>query len=156
MTGKNPHWGPVGDETPTGDGDKVFSPCNVEWGRDVSGDGAGEYAPHLQLALLPSLNKGMVYYLVWMSGTLYAVEAWVAEPYHTRVFFPINVFDKLTIYMTSCSEVKEETGEEDGMQENSPRKIDKTLATLEAITVCLNWGQIFSLSYKTHQHMVIA
>jgi len=55
--------------------------------------------------------------------------------------------------MTSCFEVKEES---DKRQENSLREIDKTLATLEAIPVRLNWGQIFSPPNEMHQHMVTA
>jgi len=34
-------------------------------------------------------------------------------------FFPVNIFDKLVVNITSCSEVEEEIGEEDGRQENS-------------------------------------
>ena len=55
--------------------------------------------------------------------------------------------------MTSCFEVKEES---DKRQENSLGEIDKTLATLEAIPVRLNWGQIFSPPNEMHQHMVTA
>jgi len=53
--------------------------------------------------------------------------------------------------MTSCFEVEEESNKR---QENSLGKIDKTLAALEAIPVCLNWGQIFSLPNKRCRHMV--
>jgi len=34
--------------------------------------------------------------------------------------------------------------------------MDKTLSTLEAMVMHLNWGQIFSLPNETHQHMVTA
>jgi len=56
--------------------------------------------------------------------------------------------------MTSCSEVEEYTKEEDGRQENSSPEKDKTLVALEATSVLLNWGQIFSLPNETRQHMV--
>jgi len=69
-------------------------------------------------------------------------------------FFLVSVFDKLTVNMTSCSEVKEKADEEDGRQESSLRETDETVATLEAIPVCLNWGHIYSLPNDTHQHKV--
>ena len=56
-------------------------------------------------------------------------------------FFPTSIFDKLAVNMTSCSEVEEEIGEEDGSQMNSLAKIDQTLAALEAINVHLHWGK---------------
>jgi len=59
--------------------------------------------------------------------------------------FPVNIFNKLAVNMTSCFEVEKELDEEEGGQENSLREIDKTLASLEAILVHLNWRQIFSL-----------
>jgi len=71
-------------------------------------------------------------------------------------FFPVIIFDKLTVNMTSCSEVEEETNDEDCRQENSPGETDKTLATLEAMPIRLNWGQIFSFPNKTRQHMIAA
>jgi len=52
-------------------------------------------------------------------------------------FFPVSVF-KLEINTSSCSEVEGETGEEDGKQESSPAKIDKTFAALKAMPVHLN------------------
>ena len=50
MTGKNPRWGPVGDQIPGGDGDgEDFFPRNGEWGRDggrgTSGTGTGSMLP---------------------------------------------------------------------------------------------------------------
>jgi len=53
--------------------------------------------------------------------------------------------------MTLCFEVKEES---DKRQESSLGEINKTLAILEAIPICLNWGQIFSLPNEARQHMV--
>jgi len=58
---------------------------------------------------------------------------------------PVNVFDKLTVNMTSCFEVEEESDER---HENSLGEIEKTLAALEAILVHLNWEQIFNLPNK--------
>ena len=58
-------------------------------------------------------------------------------------FFPIGVFDKLAINMTSSFEVEEEIGEEDDKQENSLEKIDKTLAALEAIALAPKLGLNF-------------
>ena len=51
--------------------------------------------------------------------------------------------------MTLCSELEEVTYEEDGKQENSLGETDKTVATLEAIPICLNWGQILSPPRET-------
>jgi len=51
--------------------------------------------------------------------------------------FPVNVFNKLALNMTSCFEVEEESDER---QENSLGEIDKALAALEAILVHINWG----------------
>jgi len=70
------------------------------------------------------------------------------EPVTQEGFFPVSFFDKLTIDMILCSEVKEETDDDDVRQVNSPGDMDKTLAALEAIPKCLNWGQIFSLSMR--------
>jgi len=67
-------------------------------------------------------------------------------------FFPANVFDKLVVNMTSCFEAEEELDKEDGRQENSLGKIDKTLVALDAIPVHLNWGK--SLVY-TMRHVSI-
>jgi len=60
-------------------------------------------------------------------------------------FFPISVFNKLAVKMTSYSEVEEEANEEDDSQENSLGDTNKNLAALEAMLVFLNWGKIFSL-----------
>jgi len=54
----------------------------------------------------------------------------------------------------SCSEVEGEIDEGDGRQGNFPREIDKNWAALEVMTVCLNWGQIFSLADEMCQHML--
>jgi len=58
--------------------------------------------------------------------------------------------------MTSCSKLEEETDEEGVSKENCSGETDKTVAALEAMLICLNWGQIFSLPNETCQHMVIA
>ena len=63
-----------------------------------------------------------------------------------RGFFLISVFDKLVVKMTSCSEVEEEAGEEDGRRENSLGETDKTMAALETMPMHLNWDK--SLVYQ--------
>jgi len=52
--------------------------------------------------------------------------------------FTVNVFDKLTVNVTSWFKIEEESDER---QENSSGEIDMTLAALEAILVHLNWGK---------------
>ena len=52
--------------------------------------------------------------------------------------------------MTSCSKVEEETDEEDDKQESFIREADKTLATLEALPMHLNWEKILSLPVVMH------
>jgi len=80
----------------------------------------------------------------------------LASPAKQGGFFLVSVLNKLTVNMTSCSEVKEEADEEDGRQENSSVEMDRTMDALKALPICLNWGKIFSLPDETHQHMVIA
>jgi len=58
--------------------------------------------------------------------------------------------------MTSCSELEEETDEEGVSKENCSGETDKIVVALEAMPICLNWRQIFSLPNETRQHMVIA
>jgi len=58
--------------------------------------------------------------------------------------------------VTSYLELEEETNEEAVSKENCSKETDKTVAALEAMPVCLNWGQVFSLPNETCQHMVIA
>ena len=70
-------------------------------------------------------------------------------------FFPVNVFEKLAVNMTSCSEVKE-LSEEDGRRENSSKEINKTMAALEAMPICLNWGRIFSMFNEMLHHVATA
>jgi len=45
-------------------------------------------------------------------------------------FFPVSIFDKHTVNMTSCSKLEEEIGEEDGRQENSLGEMDETMVVL--------------------------
>jgi len=54
--------------------------------------------------------------------------------------FLVNVFDKLVVNMALCSEVEEETDEENGRQKNSSGETDKTVAALEAMPMRLNCG----------------
>jgi len=51
-------------------------------------------------------------------------EHWLPSTAIQEEFFPVTVLNKLAVNMTSCSEVKEEIGREDGRQENSPAEID--------------------------------
>jgi len=69
--------------------------------------------------------------------------------------FPVAFFDRTKVNMTSYSKV-EETDEEGGNRENFLGKRDKTMAALEAMPMCLNWGKIFSIPDKSCQHMVVA
>ena len=71
------------------------------------------------------------------------------NPIMQEEFFPISVFNKLAVKMTSYSEVEEEANEEDDSQENSLGDTNKNLAALEAMLVFLNWGKIFSLLDET-------
>jgi len=57
--------------------------------------------------------------------------------------------------MTSCSEVEEETDEEGDSKENCSGETEKTVATLEAMPIRLNWRKIFSLPNKKHEYMVV-
>ena len=63
--------------------------------------------------------------------------------------FLINSFDKLAVNMTSCSKVEEVTTEDDGRKGNSSGEKDKTVAALDAIPICLNWGQVLSSPDET-------
>jgi len=60
------------------------------------------------------------------------------NPITHEEFFPISVFNKLIVNMTSCSEVEEEKDEEDGTLVNSSGEMDKILAALKAMPVYLN------------------
>jgi len=71
-------------------------------------------------------------------------------------FFLVTIFNKITVNMTSCSDLKEGTDEEDEKSEKSPGETEKTLAALVVIPIYLKWGQIFSLLGETRQHMVAA
>ena len=57
--------------------------------------------------------------------------------------------------MTLCYEVEEETDEEGDSKEDCSRETDKTVATLEAMLICLSWGYNFSFPDETHQRMVV-
>jgi len=69
--------------------------------------------------------------------------------------FSVVFLDRTMVNMTSCSELEEEIDEEGVRKENYSRETDKIVAALEAMLVCLNWGQIFSLPNEIHQHTVI-
>jgi len=58
-------------------------------------------------------------------------------------FFPTGFFEKVTVNMTSCSELEEDDDEGSDRQEESPRVADKTLTVLEALLARMGGGQIF-------------
>ena len=58
--------------------------------------------------------------------------------------------------MTWCFEFEEETNDEGVSKENFSGKADKIVDALNAMPICLNCEQIFSLPNETCQHMVIA
>jgi len=80
----------------------------------------------------------------------------LSSPTMQERFFAVNIFDKLIINMIACSELEEEADEENSKHENSLGEMDKTVAALEAMPMCLNWVQTFSLPNEMHQHMVVA
>jgi len=84
-----------------------------------------------------SCQKAIVYYLVWKSAFVLHKHG-LLNLVMQELFFPVSVFDKSAVNMTSCSKVDEETSKEDVRQENFPAEMGKTLATLKAISVCLN------------------
>ena len=80
-------------------------------------------------------------------------EPWLLSPNMKDKTFPA---DRTTVNMTSYSELEEEIDEEGVSKENSSGEIDKTMAALETMPICLNWGRIFPLPSETCQHMIIA
>jgi len=52
-------------------------------------------------------------------------------PVTLEEFFPIGFFEKITVNMTSCSELEEEEDEGSDVQEKSQRVANKTLTILE-------------------------
>jgi len=52
--------------------------------------------------------------------------------------FSAAFLDRITVNMTSCSNLEEEINEEGVIKENCSKEIDKTVATLEAMPACLN------------------
>ena len=63
--------------------------------------------------------------------------------------FLVDLLDKTMINMTSCLELEEETVEKGVSKENCSGETDKTMVALEAMPVCLNWGQIFNFPSET-------
>jgi len=73
--------------------------------------------------------------------------------------------NRLTITMTSCSETEEEMDEEDSNKENCSWETDKTVGTLEAMSIHLNCGHssvwlmrhasIWLSLYSTQKSMLI-
>jgi len=60
-------------------------------------------------------------------------------PVTLKEFFPIGFFEKVTVNMTSCSELEEEEDEGSDRQEKSPRVAEKTLTILEALPTHIDW-----------------
>ena len=71
-------------------------------------------------------------------------------PAMTSLSFPLDLVElenvlrdgppSITINMTSCSELEKETYEKHVSNENCSGEIDKTMAALKAMPICLNWG----------------
>jgi len=83
-------------------------------------------------------------------------EPWLLSTDMKEKSFSVAFLDWTTVNMTLCSDLEEETDEEGVSKENCSGETDKTMAALEAMPMCLNWRQIFSLSNEMCQHMVIA
>ena len=91
--------------------------------------------------------------LVWEYIIL--LKSGLLNPYMQERSFSVTLLDRITVNMTSCSEVEEETDKEDGRKEDCSRETDKTVASLEAMPIHLNWAHIFSLPNDTRQYMVV-
>ena len=107
-------------------------------------------------------NRRTVYHSVWKFEAHRFAQVWVAEPCDTRRVLRGWLLLENIVNMTSCFEVEEKINEEDDRQKNPPREKDKTLATLEAMPMCLNWGKslvfltsIWLLSYNAQNCMLI-
>ena len=77
-------------------------------------------------------------------------------PVTLQEFFPTGFFEKVTVNMTSCSELEEEEDEGSDGQEESPQLADKTLTILKALPSHMGWGQIFCLPHEMRQHVIAA
>ena len=75
-------------------------------------------------------------------------------PVTLEKFFPTGFFEKVTVNMTSCSELEEEEDEGSDGQEESPQVADKTVTVLKVLPFHMGWGQIFCLPHEMHQHVV--
>jgi len=65
-------------------------------------------------------------------------EPWFVSPNTKERSFSAAFLDRITVEMTSCSELEEETGEEGAGKENYLRETNETIAALEAMPICLN------------------
>ena len=81
---------------------------------------------------------------------------WLLIPNMKETSFSDAFLNRTTVNMISCFELEEETDKEGASKKNCSGERDKTVATLKAMPICLNWGQIFGLPNETHQHKVIA
>jgi len=77
-------------------------------------------------------------------------------PVTLKEFFPVDFFDKVTVNMTSCYEMKdEEEGDENKLEKSLENKV-RALTIPEAFLACMDWRQILNLSEEVHQHIVVA
>jgi len=81
-------------------------------------------------------------------------------PVTVEEFFLKDLFRQVAVNMVSCSELKDEDGEEDvqiDVQEApSSSTYDKVLAVLEVLPERMSWKQIFHLPEEMHEQVVVA
>jgi len=90
-------------------------------------------------------NRGIIYNFSVKFRAHWSTWAKPAKSYHTRIIFLVIFFEKITVYLTWCSKVEEETTKKDDKKENPLQGIDKTLIVLKTLPIHLNWRQIFHL-----------
>ena len=83
-------------------------------------------------------------------------EPWLLSPNMEERSFSAAFINRTMVNVPSCSELEDETNEEGISKGNCSEQMNKAVAALKAMLICLNWGEIFSLPNETHQHMVIA
>jgi len=65
-------------------------------------------------------------------------EHWLLSTNTKERSFSAAFLNRTTVNMTSCSELEEETNEEGVSKQNCSGEMDKIVATLEAMPICLN------------------
>ena len=68
----------------------------------------------------------------------------------------MRFFEKITVNMTSCYELENEGDEEEAKLKKSPKNDGEALPSLEALPICDDWRQIFSLPKEIRQQIVAA